>query len=106
MLKDLNLLKNKPQAKSIVKKVVILSPKKPNSARRSTIWAIIFYKRGLYAYIPGIGHSLRKHSIVLIKNKGARDLPGVNYTCVRGVHDLLGVLNRKTRRSIFGKKKK
>ena len=54
------------------------------------------------SYIPGIGHNLRKHSLVLVRGRGARDLPGVNYSCIRGVYDFLKVLNRFNRRSIYG----
>jgi small subunit ribosomal protein S12 len=54
------------------------------------------------SYIPGIGHNLRKHSLVLIQGGGCRDLPGVNYKCIRGVFDFSKVLNRNNRRSIYG----
>ncbi len=54
------------------------------------------------SYIPGIGHNLRKHSLVLIKGGGCRDLPGVNYKCIRGVFDFLKVQNRFNRRSVYG----
>ena len=59
-------------------------------------------KKLVIAHIPGINHNLRKHSHVLIRGGGARDLPGVSYTCIRGVYDLCGVLNKRSRRSIYG----
>ena len=58
------------------------------------------------AYIPGIGHNLKKHATVLVRGGGARDLPGVKHSCVRGVHDLAAVQNRSKRRSLYGIKKK
>ena len=61
-----------------------------------------FMKKYLMAYIPGSGHNLRKHSHVLIRGGGARDLPGVNFSCIRGVLDLLGCLKKTKRRSIYG----
>lgn len=82
----------------------ILTPRKPNSARRPIVKVItssLMYKR-VTAHIPGIGHNLRRHSSVLIRGGGARDLPGVSYSCVRGVYDFSGVLNKTRRRSIYG----
>ena len=91
-----------PQAKGIVMKARIVTPKKPNSARRPVVKVVLSNKNSLTAHIPGIGHNLRRHSNVLIRGGGARDLPGVSHTCVRGVLDLAGVLNRNSRRSIYG----
>ena len=59
-------------------------------------------RRRLTAHIPGRGHTLKKHSNVLIRGGGARDLPGVNYTCCRGVYDLYGVIGKSRRRSVYG----
>jgi small subunit ribosomal protein S12 len=98
----LSLLGGNPQKKGVVLKPRIVTPKKPNSARRPVVKVILSNKNYLVAHIPGIGHNLRKHSTVLIRGGGARDLPGVSYTCVRGAYDLAGVLNRNKRRSIYG----
>jgi small subunit ribosomal protein S12 len=91
-----------PQKKGTVVRVRILTPRKPNSAKRPVIKVLLVNKSRLTAHIPGIGHNLKKHSSVLIRGGGARDLPGVNYTCIRGVFDLAPVQNRKNRRSIYG----
>ncbi len=93
---------NCPQARGIVKQARIVTPRKPNSARRSVIKVNLMNSFFITSYIPGIGHNLRKHSLVLIKGGGCRDLPGVNYRTVRGVFDFLKVLNRFNRRSIYG----
>jgi len=95
------LCKN-PQKKGIVLQTRIVTPKKPNSARRPVAKLSLVNKKQTVAHIPGIGHNLRKHSNVLVRGGGARDLPGVSYTCIRGVYDLSGVLNRFRRRSIYG----
>jgi len=91
-----------PQVRGTVVKLKILTPRKPNSARRPTVKVKLVNKRRLTAHIPGIGHTLRKHADVLIRGGGARDLPGVNYRCCRGVYDLHGVLTKRRRRSIYG----
>jgi small subunit ribosomal protein S12 len=95
-------LLNSPQARGIVKKPRITTPRKPNSARRSIVKVNLLNSFTINSYIPGIGHNLRKHSLVLIRGGGCRDLPGVNYTCIRGVFDFLKVQNRFNRRSIYG----
>jgi small subunit ribosomal protein S12 len=87
-----------------VVKVKIVTPKKPNSARRPVVKAKLTNGKGVVSHIPGIGHNLRKHSDVLIRGGGARDLPGVRHTCIRGVYDFMGVKNKKRRRSIYGVK--
>lgn len=97
-----SLLKFRPQIRGVVLRVRIQTPKKPNSARRPVAKILLSTKRNIVAHIPGIGHNLRKHSEVLIRGGGTRDLPGINYTCVRGKFDLLGVLNKRRRRSIYG----
>ncbi len=97
-------LKNQPQIRGIVLKVRIQTPKKPNSARRPVAKVSLMNKRRIIAHIPGLGHNLRKHSEVLIGGVGCKDLPGINYTCVRGVYDFSGVLNKLHRRSIYGVK--
>jgi small subunit ribosomal protein S12 len=103
-IKKYNLLENCPQKKGVVIKTMVITPKKPNSARRSVIKTEISSFKSLFAYIPGIGHNLKKHSLVLISGRGCRDLPGVSYRCIRGKFDLIGVQNRATRRSIYGVK--
>jgi small subunit ribosomal protein S12 len=95
-------LKGNPQARGVVMRARIVTPKKPNSARRPVVKVVLVNKNRVTAHIPGIGHNLRRHSTVLIRGGGARDLPGVSYSCIRGVFDLAGVLNRTMRRSIYG----
>lgn len=92
-----------PQKKGYCIKLVIKSPKKPNSARRKT--TRVFFtstKRRVYCYIPGIGHSLQKHSTVLIRGGRRRDIPGMKYTAIRGVFDFTPPLHRRTARSKYG----
>ena len=100
--KNFGILNKNPQKKGIVIKTRIITPKKPNSARRPVVKIVLVSKKQTVAHIPGIGHNLRKHSNILIRGGGARDLPGVSYTCIRGVYDLSGVLNKQRRRSIYG----
>lgn len=95
-------LLDSPQARGIVQKARIVTPRKPNSARRSVVKVSLMNSYKITSYIPGIGHNLRKHSLVLVKGGGCRDLPGVNYKCIRGVFDFLKVQNRTNRRSIYG----
>lgn len=99
---NFGILSKNPQKKGMVLKTRIVTPKKPNSARRPVVKLSLVNKLQTIAHIPGIGHNLRKHSNILIRGGGARDLPGVNYTCVRGNFDLNGVLNKQRRRSIYG----
>jgi len=91
-----------PQVRGRVVRLKIVTPRKPNSARRPVVKSKLVNKKRVTAHIPGIGHTLRRFSEVLIKGTGPRDLPGVNYRCCRGVYDLGGVLRRKRRRSIYG----
>jgi len=95
-------LKSNPQVRGVVMRARIVTPKKPNSARRPVVKVVLVNKNRVTAHIPGIGHNLRRHSTVLIRGGGARDLPGVSYSCIRGVYDLAGVVNRTKRRSIYG----
>jgi small subunit ribosomal protein S12 len=105
-LKKLNpILNNRPQIKGVVIKVRITTPRKPNSARRPVVKVLLSNKLQRVAHIPGKGHNLRKHSEVLISGVGARDLPGVHFSCVRGVYDLSSVVGKVRRRSIYGTKK-
>jgi small subunit ribosomal protein S12 len=104
--KKLNpLLSTRPQIKGVVMKVRITTPRKPNSARRPVVKVLLSNKKQRVAHIPGKGHNLRKHSEVLISGVGARDLPGVHFSCIRGVYDLSPVVGKVRRRSIYGVKK-
>lgn len=98
-------LKKSPQRKGVVLRLRICTPRKPNSARRPVVKAKLSSKKKALAHIPGKGHNLRKHSRVLICGVGARDLPVVNYTCLRGVYDFAPLYSKKKRRSIYGVKK-
>jgi small subunit ribosomal protein S12 len=98
------ILYNKPQIRGVVMKVRITTPRKPNSARRPVVKVLLSNKKQRVAHIPGIGHNLRKHSEVLISGVGARDLPGVHFTCIRGVYDFAPIYSKIRRRSIYGVK--
>lgn len=102
--KKYSKLENCPQAKGITLKTRVITPKKPNSARRPVAKIQLMNLNTTIGHIPGIGHNLRKHSLVLLRGGNTRDLPGVAYKCIRGVFDLASVQNRFTRRSIFGVK--
>jgi small subunit ribosomal protein S12 len=94
-----------PQRKGICLKVYTKTPKKPNSALRKVAKIKLTNKNTIIGYIPGIGHSLQEHSIVLIRGGRVQDLPGVKYHLIRGKYDLLGILKRKNSRSKYGTKK-
>lgn len=98
-------LKGCPQVRGAVKKARIVTPRKPNSARRPTAKIILTNKRWVVAHLPGIGHNIRPHSSVLVRGGGARDLPGVRFTCIRGVLDFAGLDHKKRRRSLYGAKR-
>jgi small subunit ribosomal protein S12 len=95
-----------PQKRGTVFRARIVTPKKPNSAKRAAAKTKLVNRLSVVAHIPGKGHNLRRFSKVLIRGGGARDLPGVYYTCIRGVHDLIGVTNKTKRRSIYGVEQK
>lgn len=95
-------LKMCPQVRGVIMRARIVTPRKPNSARRPVAKVVLSNSKRVTAHIPGIGHNARRHSEVLIRGGGARDLPGVGYTCVRGVYDMSGVANKLKRRSIYG----
>jgi small subunit ribosomal protein S12 len=95
-------LKHCPQVRGRVVRLKIITPRKPNSARRPVVKSKLVNRRRVTAHIPGIGHTLRRFSEVLIKGTGPRDLPGVNYRCCRGIYDLGGVLRKRRRKSIYG----
>jgi small subunit ribosomal protein S12 len=94
-----------PQRKGICKKAYILHPKKPNSALRKVARVFLTTKVEVTASIPGEGHNLQEHSIVLIRGGRVKDLPGVRYKVIRGVLDCVGVKNRLQGRSKYGTKK-
>lgn len=102
---SLNRLEKNPQKKGVVMRTKIVTPKKPNSAKRPVAKIVLSNWYRITAHIPGIGHNLRRHSSVLIRGGRARDLPGVYYKCIRGAYDFQGVLNRTRRRSIYGVKR-
>lgn len=99
-------LRSCPQKKVYCVKLIIRSPKKPNSARRKTMWVyILSTDKKVFCYIPGIGHSLQKHSTVLMRGGRRRDIPGMKYTAIRGKLDFTFVVGRKSSRSKYGLKK-
>lgn len=93
-----------PQRKGTVLRLRIVTPRKPNSARRPVVKVKLSTKKKALAHIPGSGHNLRRHSRVLVCGVGARDLPVVNYSCLRGVYDFSPLFSKKRRRSIYGVK--
>lgn len=95
-------LKLSPQRKGIIMRLRIVTPRKPNSARRPVVKAKLTSKCKVLAHIPGSGHNLRRYSRVLICGVGARDLPIVNYSCLRGVYDFAPLYSKRRRRSIYG----
>lgn len=99
-------LKGNPQKKAVCLRVLTISPKKPNSANRRVVKAnIIHYKTKLTAKVPGEAHNLQQHSTILVRGARVRDLIAVSYSTIRGKLDLSGVVNRKTKRSLYGVKK-
>lgn len=94
-----------PQKRGVCTRVFIASPKKPNSAKRKVARVRLTSGQEVTAYIPGEGHNLQEHSVVLIRGGRVKDLPGVKYHIVRGVFDLQGVQNRRKGRSLYGTKK-
>ncbi|KAI9831730.1 MAG: 37S ribosomal protein S12, mitochondrial [Phylliscum demangeonii] len=98
-------LVNRPAMKGVCLKVGIVKPKKPNSAERKTARVRLSSGRLITAYIPGEGHNVQQHSVVLVRGGRSQDCPGVRYHLVRGAMDLGGVANRTTSRSKYGTKK-
>ena len=98
-------LKGSPQRRGVCTRVYTTTPKKPNSALRKVARVRLSSQVEVTAYIPGVGHNLQEHSIVLVRGGRIRDLPGVRYQVVRGVRDTLGVADRKQSRSRYGAKK-
>src|SRR5262245_14731327 len=94
-----------PQKRGVCLQVKIMTPKKPNSALRKVARVRLTNGQEVTAYIPGEGHNLQEHSIVLIRGGRVKDLPGIRYHIIRGVLDTQGVANRKKSRSKYGTKK-
>jgi len=106
-----NVLKNRPKEffspfkRGVCVKVFTTTPKKPNSALRKVARVRLTNGMEVAAYIPGEGHNLQEHSVVIIRGGRVKDLPGVRYHVVRGILDTAGVENRKQERSKYGAKK-
>ncbi|KAI3957481.1 hypothetical protein MKW92_009322 [Papaver armeniacum] len=98
-------LSNCPQKQGVCLKVHVTKPKKPNSGQRKTARVRLSNGKDVTCLIPGEGHNLQEHSVVLVGGGGVKDLPGVNYHCIRGTRDLKGVPDRKRGRSQYGTKK-
>ncbi len=94
-----------PQKRGVCIRVSAITPKKPNSALRKVARVRLTNGIEVTAYIPGIGHSLQEHSVVLIRGGRVKDLPGVRYHIIRGALDALGVNDRRKSRSKYGTKK-
>ena len=99
------LLQGNPFKRGVCVTVKTMPPKKPNSALRKIARVRLSNGRELTAYIPGEGHNLQEHSIVLVRGGRVRDLPGVRYHIVRGIDDAAGVADRRKSRSKYGPKK-
>lgn len=99
-------LKGMPQKRGVCTRVYTTTPKKPNSALRKVARVRLTNAMEVTAYIPGIGHNLQEHSIVLIRGGRVKDLPGVRYKIVRAAFDAAGVVDRKKARSKYGAKAK
>jgi len=95
-----------PQRRGVCVRVYTTTPKKPNSALRKVARVRLTSGYEVTAYIPGVGHNLQEHSVVLIRGGRVKDLPGVRYHIVRGTLDASGVQDRKRSRSKYGAKKK
>ena len=98
-------LQNCPQKRGVCVRVFTTTPKKPNSALRKVARVRLTNGMEVTTYIPGIGHNLQEHSVVLIRGGRVKDLPGVRYHVVRGVLDAQGVQDRKQGRSKYGTKR-
>ncbi len=111
LAKGFNALKRRlypmpnPQKRGVCLVVKTMTPKKPNSALRKVARVRLSNRQEVTAYIPGEGHNLAEHSIVLVRGGRVKDLPGVKYHIIRGVYDTAGVANRRKGRSKYGAKK-
>jgi len=94
-----------PQKRGVCTRVATMTPKKPNSALRKIARVRLVNGIDVTAYIPGIGHNLQEHSVVLIRGGRVKDLPGVRYHIIRGTKDTLGVEDRRKARSKYGTKR-
>lgn len=99
------VLEGCPQKKGVCTLIKVQTPKKPNSAMRKVARVVLTNSQEITAYIPGEGHSLQEHSIVLVRGGRVRDLPGVRYHIIRGALDSEGVSGRKQSRSKYGARK-
>jgi len=98
-------LRDNPQRRGVCVRVYTTTPKKPNSALRKVARVRLTNGAEVTAYIPGIGHNLQEHSVVLVRGGRVKDLPGVRYKIVRGALDTAGVSDRKQSRSKYGAKR-
>ena len=98
-------LKGSPQKRGVCVRVYTTTPKKPNSALRKVARVRLTNGIEVTSYIPGIGHNLQEHSVVMIRGGRVKDLPGVRYHIIRGTLDTLGVTDRRQGRSKYGAKK-
>jgi small subunit ribosomal protein S12 len=98
-------LESCPQRRGVCTRVFTATPKKPNSALRKVCRVKLTNQLEVSSYIPGVGHNLQEHSVVLIRGGRVKDLPGVRYHVVRGALDTQGVANRKQSRSKYGAKR-
>jgi small subunit ribosomal protein S12 len=98
-------LEANPQKRGVCTRVYTTTPRKPNSALRKVARVRLTNAKEVTAYIPGEGHNLQEHSVVLIRGGGPRDLPGVHYSVIRGTLDTQPVKDRKQKRSLYGAKK-
>lgn len=111
LAKGFNILKNRPKKywspfkRGVCTRVTTTTPKKPNSALRKVARVRLTNGMEITAYIPGEGHNLQEHSVVLVRGGRVKDLPGVRYHIVRGVLDTTGVEKRKQQRSKYGAKR-
>ncbi|TDX49293.1 30S ribosomal protein S12 [Orenia marismortui] len=103
--KGARALEGSPQKRGVCTRVYTTTPKKPNSALRKVARVRLTNGKEVTAYIPGIGHNLQEHSVVLVRGGRVKDLPGVRYTIVRGALDTAGVEDRRKGRSKYGVKK-
>lgn len=104
-LKRVSVKQSSPQKRGVCTSVKTVTPKKPNSALRKVARVRLTNGFEVTAYIPGVGHNLQEHSVVLIRGGRIKDLPGVRYHIVRGVLDTTGVADRNQARSKYGAKK-
>ncbi|MBI4135616.1 30S ribosomal protein S12 [Candidatus Uhrbacteria bacterium] len=102
--RESTLKRGAPFKRGVCLKVTTMTPKKPNSALRKIARVRLSNGKEVTAYIPGIGHNLQEHSIVLVRGGRVKDLPGVRYHIVRGVYDAVGVEGRRKGRSLYGAK--